>query len=295
MDSVKDIKDSHFSKESLPHFDLQSDEVRVELEPEKKVPDETNWRRFAVGSSLFYFFLHLSLIAAIFMNFYDYKSVKRMFKNFASVGNGIDIFAVIMLIAVLAAGSILTNLPKKLKVIMCVIITLCYWYLAFFLLRVSKKTKYRFTHYLLIGYTILASASFGLLISALTYKRKFPIDFGVSISLVITIFMTFMYIYYFELFDPFKFELLFVVASNALYAYYLQYDMRFMIRKRTFFYDYDDWFIGGIHLQTDIFARFWIDLFRKTPNVIDIEEAELSKAKSMASNAKTNDNTIINL
>ena len=294
MSQNQKTKDTNFSSQSFPDIPPVESDIRIELEPVKKVPDETNWRSFIVGSASFYFFLHLSLIAATFMNFYDYKLVKRMFKNFSNIGNGFDIFFLCAMLIILGFCSVLTRFPKKVKFFFGVILVICYWYFAFFLLRVSKKTKYRFTHYLLCIYATLFSASFGLLVSGLTYKKKFRPDLGISISLVIVIIMLFLIVYVYEMFDPFKFELLAILGASTLYAHYLNYDIRYMIRKRAFFYDYSDWFIGGIHLQTDIFCRFWIDMFKPTPKIIDIEEVALDEQGkqtdiSYAIRNKTND------
>lgn len=287
-------KNTVISSHTLEDIPKEESDIRIELEPVKKVPDETNWRTFIVGSASFYFFLHLSIISATFMNFYDYKLVKRMFKNFSNIGNGFDIFFLCAMILILTYCSVFARFPKKLKFAFGIILTICYWYFAFFLLRVCKKTKYRFTHYLLCIYATLFSSSFGLLVSSLTYKKKFRPDVGISISAVIMIIMLIVFVYVYEIFDPFKFELLAIVGLSTLYSHYLNYDIRYMIRKRAFYYDYSDWFIGGIHLQTDIFCRFWVDLFKPTPKIIDVEEIDLDERGketdiSYAIRNKTND------
>jgi hypothetical protein len=48
-----------------------------------------------------------------------------------------------------------------------------------------------------------------------------------------------------------------------LHCFYINYDIRQILRERCFFYFKDDYFLCYIHLQTDLFARFWIYCFKK--------------------------------
>ena len=56
--------------------------------------------------------------------------------------------------------------------------------------------------------------------------------------------------------------LLYLSLAAALAAYYT-YDLEMMVRKRGQFYRTSDWFLGFVHLQTDLFYRLPVDLLSK--------------------------------
>lgn len=253
----------HFSETTFT-VNRKPKTVLIELEPNEKdsVEDDTRWKGFIVKSSAFYFFLHLSLVTASFLYFYDYKIIKRQFKNFGSIGNGYDILFLLVLMFTLFVPSFFMNFSRRMVFVLAALQTLAYWYFSFFILRLSKKTKYACSHLVLITYAILFTSSFGLLIGGIAFKKRFNVDIGVSVSAIVFTLILVVYVGYFEIYDPSIGEMAGFIIINILYTHYLNYDIKFIVRRRSFYYDYQDWILAGIHIQTDLFARFWIDVYK---------------------------------
>ena len=54
-------------------------------------------------------------------------------------------------------------------------------------------------------------------------------------------------------------------GCNIIFTVYVCLDLEMMITRRSHVYEPTSWFAGFIDLQTDIFFKFWRDLFSKNP------------------------------
>ena len=104
-------------------------------------------------------------------------------------------------------------------------------------------------------------------------KTKNGIDsgFGAGIGVGLFVLTLILYIYVFLVYDPYMWILMLTVAGGGFMSFYINKDAELMVTKRSHAYQPNDWFIGFIHLHTDLFFRFWYDLIRKD-NTIDVDE-----------------------
>ena len=63
-----------------------------------------------------------------------------------------------------------------------------------------------------------------------------------------------------EVHNPFFYDYLKFFFCYILLSCYINYDVFLMITRRKTLYKYDDWYLGIIHIHTDIFFRFFYDL-----------------------------------
>lgn len=63
------------------------------------------------------------------------------------------------------------------------------------------------------------------------------------------------------MFNPRLWEIGLMVLFGTLISFYICMDLKFMVEKRAEEYQPGDWLVGIVHLHTDIFFRFWKDMF----------------------------------
>lgn len=110
--------------------------------------------------------------------------------------------------------------------------------------------------------TMIFFTSIGAFVSTLIQKGP---DFkhlpGLYIGLILNVLGQALFWFGWAMFNPRVWEIGLMILSGIILSVYINLDLKFMMTKRGEEYLTDDWLLGVVHLHTDIFYRFWRDLF----------------------------------
>lgn len=254
---------------SALHVQMDTMSVEVKEAPKHVTIGKDNWRKFLLGATIALMFVTLFLVADSVVYLTERDIFRQVFAYYSGLGNGFDIAAVILLFLSLLVPSVAPNVGRKAFVPLMIIIIGCYAYLPAFLIRVGMKERYNFSEDLVLIYAIWISSVIGLFINVVSTKDKFNPTNGMIISASLDTFLIIIYVFVLKISSPYKFELLLMIVAASTLGFYMNMDVQFMLNKRNDFYLNSDWFLGFVHLQTDIFFRFWIDIFRRDVNYVD--------------------------
>lgn len=259
--TASNISDSDITK-SL-NIEMDPKKIEVSSLPQANIFAIHNWKKFCLGTLITAMVPTLIILTYVVIYFIDYKLFKKMFKGYSRPLNGFDVFAYCIFPVLMAIPSIFPKFCRKITVLLILPIIACFVYIPAFLIRLGIKERFNFSEYLVSWYTVYVCAMIGLFANFIMTKEKFSPDNGVIITTVMTALLLILYVYVLRLYNPYKFTLALITAAAAALGFYLNYDLKFMIKKRADFYESSDWFLGFIHLHTDLFFRFWRDIFRK--------------------------------
>lgn len=228
--------------------------ISIEQDP-KKIFNYIN------KTSMAYILISSFMIAATFFYLIDEKTFKKMFKNYCRIGNGYDYTATALLTISLLIPTISTKLGRALQIPLFTIMVISYIYLPAFILRIALKEEYNTSEWFVTIFPICFCSAISLLIGNYFSKDKFNYKIGTRIGSLSSIVLIACYIWVFEVYDPYMWQILLMMAMGAFWAFYVNYDAYLMSKRRRHVYRPNDWFLGVAHLQTDIFFRFWYDMF----------------------------------
>lgn len=247
------------------------------IQEEPKVAEKQDWRqKFLLKMSLSYFFLHTILIGVTIAYLTNERMLDDFFRNYSNAGNGYDIFALTLLVLIFILCSIVPSIARKMSIPFYSIIWICVLYLALFAVRYTKKERFNTSEVVVTIYPMFACTSIGLLINVLMKakgKKGIEPEFGAGISVGLFVITLVLYLFVFLVYDPYMWILMLLVAGSGIWGFYVNQDAKFMVTKRCNSYKEGDWFLGFIHIHTDIFFRFWMDIFRKGDNTLDVDDA----------------------
>ena len=237
-----------------------------------------NYKGFIRKTALLLFVLHLPMLVAAILQGYNKQKFEDLFTNYSSVYNPYSITFFVVFVLSHIAISVIPLLARGLSrmIFLLVIYGLGGYLEVIYLRHAGKVTGGRFFIYeLRMVYLIFLCGSFGLLINTLITKKKFNPRIGVAISFVLySIVVLIMELVLSEQEEqigssPYLWEYGLWFGGATLYAVYINYDVRLMINKRDDFYLQKDWFLGMVHLNTDIAFRFWYYFFvaQKNPAI----------------------------
>ena len=266
-DPVPNKSDSDISSALDVEMDPQN--IEVEESPKSVFIGKNNWRKFLLGATISLLFVTLFMMAYTIIYFIDDRIFRHIFKGFSRVTNPFPILSYIIFIVSLAVPSVWTNIGRKAAIPLMIVIIGCYAYIPAFLFRWGIKEKYKFAPDLAVVYFMWISCVIGLFVNVISTKKVFKTTTGVLVATGLFVVLLAIYILILKMMNPYKYILLILVGLNYGFALYLNLDVKFMLEKRNDYYLTTDWFIGFVHLQTDIFFRFWRDIFRKNVDYID--------------------------
>lgn len=227
-------------------------------------------RPFMIASSVMLFVSHIPilLIFILYMIKKD-QTNSYLFSFFQGSPNlyfGYAITATVLLFAILIAPSITPLAGRKgFQFPLYLLYLVCMFYLVVFsFMRQSQGIyKYNWDNIMLFIGCAIYNASFGAIITSAFSVRKVPKEIAIAIA-VLGELMDILLIWLFAAVSlrPLWEWLLYLSLAAALAAYYT-YDLEMMVRKRGQFYRTSDWFLGFVHLQTDLFYRLPVDLLSK--------------------------------
>lgn len=119
--------------------------------------------------------------------------------------------------------------------------------------------------------------------------KKFNVMIGIYLSLALNIAGQLFLKFFWGFFDPSILHIIIMVIAGLALSIYLNFDIKFMVERRGEMYAPGDWFIGAVHLQTDILFRFWVDLVKQEEEGEDISDfIEEQKEKERELNKQEN-------
>ena len=245
--------------------------IEVKETPKSVFIGRDNWRKFLLGAVSALMFTTLIIIAVALYFLIDEISFFRMFVNHSGLWNGYDIAAYVCFVVALAVPSFSPNIGRKAFVPFFLMILGFYIYVPGFWVRVTWKGRFNLYLELVLGYINYSAAIIGLFINVISTKKKINPTNGVAISAVLAAIGTGVYCYVLKKLDPDFYKLLLLIGGVVAYSFYLNVDAMFMLNKRNDFYLNSDWFLGFVHFHTDIFFRFWVDIFRRDVHYIDTD------------------------
>ena len=251
-------------------IDLELDEMKTKVSP--FISDSEN-RSFRIKTSGLYFCIHIILIFWTFYYLHDHQgkheNLKKWFRNYDWVGCGYDIVMTSLLILSLVLLSFWYKLAKSIAGFALVTIILtCYAYLAGFILRIACKSSVDLDEEICKFYIGVWCGGIGLFISACLPSAKFNKNTGMMISMPLYIIMLLVWRFAYRMDNPKYLVTLMYIAGVAAYQWYINECLNIMVTKRAHKYRNSDWPIAFSHLQTDLFAMFWVDLFCNRKKII---------------------------
>ena len=187
----------------------------------------------------------------------DEKAFKKLFKNYCTIGNGYDYASTSLLIIALLIPTISPKLGRNLKIPLFLILLVCYVYLPAFLLRVTLKEKFNVSEFFVTLYPVFFCSGISLVVGNYFSKERFDYKIGTVFGGCFSAGLVFCYVWVLEVYDPYMWQILLFVALGLFWAFYVNYDAFLMKKWRRDVLRKDDWFLGVVCLQTDIFFRFW--------------------------------------
>ncbi len=252
-----------------------------------QAPDITQGRHrsFMVSVAVAMFVSHLPFLA-IFIIYMVKRSNPNafLFSFFQGVPERYFVYAIICTVLLLLVILVPTVLPQAgrngLGYPLYGLYLICLLYLTFFSFMRQSQGIYRYnwdTIMLPIAMAFLY-ASFGAVITASLSVRKVPRVIAISVGAVGT-FMSLLLLYLVSetTLQQFWQLGLYILLGAALGLYYA-FDLEDMVLKRGTYYRTNDWFLGFIHLQTDLFFRLPRDLLfrRRNPEEV-VQELEIAE------------------
>ena len=269
---------NHSTDQNTLEIDLN--EEQLEKNPQVFISDHNN-RAFRIKTAGLYFVLHAILIFWTMYYLHDkqgkHENLKRWFRNYDWVGCGYDIAFTCILLVCLGLLSFWAKLARSMGgwLLTCIILG-SYTYLVGFILRIACKSSVDLDEEIckmLIG---CWCGGIGLMISVCLPKQKFNKNMGMMIAMPLYIVMLILWRFVYRMDNPkYIVTLAYIVATGA-YCWYINELMNIMVTKRQQKYLTTDYVWAFGHMQTDIFAMFWVDLIRKKP-APEFEAKELSE------------------
>jgi hypothetical protein len=269
---MKDDNTNHFDSTITVDIELNPDDIRTPKEP---FITESNNRGFRVKTAALYGCIHLILCFWTFYYLHDkhgkHENLKKWFRNYDYLGNGYDIIVTSVLLISLGILSFWYKIAKSIAGYgLVTLILLSYVYLSGYILRIACKSSVDLDEEICKFYVAMWCAGFGMLISACLSTPSYRKDIGMMIGGAMYLVMLILWRFAYELDNPQVWVTALYICGFVAFSWYINQALFIMVTKRTHIYTAFDWPIAFGHLQTDIFAMFWIDLFKtKRPTIID--------------------------
>lgn len=254
---------------SALHVEMDPKTIEVREAPKSVFIGRDKYRGFLIGTVISLMFVTLFLIADTVIYSYENDIFKEVFSYHSGVGNGFDILAYIVLFLSMMIPTVVPNIGRRFAIPFMLLIVCCYLYIPAFLLRWSLKDSYSFSEIVIVIYLSWISSVIGLFINVVSMKNRFNPNLGLIIAAILYTILLVVHVYVLELMSAYFIEYGLMVGGTCLLALYMNLDVQFMLNKRNDYYLTSDWFLGFVHLHTDIFYRFWIDIFRENVDNVD--------------------------
>lgn len=238
-----------------------------------------NHRVFLIVSSFFVFLSHTPfLIMFIFYMAKGYDTNKYINTYFIGSLNVYFSYAIICTVfyfIIMIAASIIPTVGRKgFQYPLFIFIWFSTLYLTVWGFWKESQGRYMFESDMTMIFfaTAFYGSSFGLFITAIFSQKGIKREIGLGIAVGSQILVMLLLYFYRQMTSPkYYVYLLHLMWVSGLSLYYTK-DLELMVRKRSTFYRTDDWFLGMVHLQTDLFFRFWWDLFFSRKLVNDVTQ-----------------------
>lgn len=229
-----------------------------------------NHRKFIITSSLLVFFCHVPFL--IMFVLYMVKGlntnayINTFFFGDRNMYLGYAITCCVLFFLIMIATSILPFLGRKgLQYPLFFALWISILYMTMYGFWKESQGRYLFESDMTLIFFGCAfyGSSFGLVVTAYLTKRRVDKKIGLAIALANEVMVMFLLFYYRPLASPKIWQYFLYLMFTAFLSIYYTTDLDMMLKKRSHFYRTNDWFLGMVHLQTDLFFRVWWDLFVK--------------------------------
>lgn len=167
-----------------------------------------------------------------------------------------------VLLLTVGISLIFPKIGRRFALIFYIFLLVTVWYLSCFMLNYLHKARFFDSDWLLSIFMGIYCASFGLLINVLvTGRKQLNYVVGILISWVCYITLEMLNYFIFKLHSRHLWKFFLMLIAQAFLSAYLNCDAEFMITKRSDYYRSSDWYLGMLHLNTDLFYRFFVDWF----------------------------------
>jgi len=265
---------NHSNDENTLEIDLN--EEQLEKNPQVFISDHNN-RAFRIKTALTYFMIHVLFIGWTFFYLHDnskHDNIKNLFRNYEWIGCGYDIAFTCVLVISLVLLSFWAKLARSVGGwILTAILLGSYAWMIGFIIRILCKNSINLDEEYVKMFIGIWCGGIGLLVAACLPKQKFNKNIGMMISMPLYIIMLIIWRFAYRMDNPKYLITLAYIVATAAYCWYINELMNIMVTKRQQKYLTTDFLWAFGHMQTDIFAMFWIDLFRKKP-VAEFESKE---------------------
>lgn len=249
-----------------------------------------NQKTFLRSISYTHLFTRTLSLLPIAIELTEPELLNKYFRNYSHIGNGYDIASLLILFICLFIGCFFPFVGRRLRKLLFFFICFCYFYLFFFVLRISKKEYVNLSEVFITVFFVMFFSSFALVVNVLSFKKRFDPLKGVCISFFLIFGVLVFEVFFIELFDPYLWQLGLYLFFGVLYSFYLNLDCFFMLKRRPNYFLIGDWFLGYAHLETDFSLRFWRDLFFRKDFYDDDNLSDISPVnESSVKNEKTED------
>ena len=190
---------------------------------------------------------------------------ENLLVNWTTGGYFYDIACYCVMALILIAVNLYVPFGRKGKFGYVALYYICALYLTALMINKSTKTHQLWDQEVVIFYMVLFAISTGMMVNVLFAAKGLSITaaFIATFACYAGNMITMIYVY--KQFSPLFYMHIFASAGLCVGIWIFNTILEIMITKRNDFYLEDDWGIGFVHLQTDIFFKFWWDLIM-TPN-----------------------------
>lgn len=157
---------------------------------------------------------------------------------------------------------------------------LCLFYAVFYFFAKQSRGQYLYNWDMIVLPLLMGFfyASFGAVITAAVSKRKVPKALAPAIGAGGVVLTMILFAFASQNSSPQLWITGLYIAFGAALGYYYAFDLEDMVLKRGTYYHTNEWFLGFIHIQTDMFFRLPRDLlFRKNKQEDVVQELEIAE------------------
>lgn len=187
-----------------------------------------------------------------------------------------DIGSTIAIISILIFVNVLPAFSRKISLILFLVYFITYSYMALFIINFYQKNDH-YSPLISHGVGLLPfTISMGLFMNVMINgKKTLDANTGIITSLIIYVIYFLVVGYVLNIMNPFLWQHMVYLSILLPIVWVWNTILEVMITKRNDFYLESDTILGFVHIQTDIFGKFWYDYFVKEKwdeGVIDVDE-----------------------
>lgn len=182
------------------------------------------------------FVLHLEVAILTHIFSHNLWAFKDFLRNYSEVGNGYDIFAIVVMSLIFIVSAILPNQTRMGGAPLYVLLLVLIGYLVLFSLHFAQSIYQENFSVYISAYLMFFSSSCGILLSLLFNSEKISIGPAIGIGVSIYVIQEIMMTYVYEIHNPQLWIYGLMLGGITLIILYFLLDLQMMITRRSHFY-----------------------------------------------------------